>query len=131
MPTSDGPFIVKEEIGLPGDRRYWLCSDPLSGICIGGTHTREASEDYQHALNAAYCLGRDQANLMDAKDIRVWAWLRGDQARGIFLSHGGEGGKFYARLDGGGEDDESVLSDGVGETPGQAISEAARLLPEN
>lgn len=48
-------------------------------------------------------------------------WLRTNDERKIILSHGGDGGKFYANLK---DEDGQYASDGVGEEPQDAIAEA-------
>lgn len=57
-----GPFVVREEIGLPGDKPYWVAIDPKTGICIRGHNSREVAAEDAVALNAAYRLGRDVAS---------------------------------------------------------------------
>lgn len=60
--------------------------------------------------------------MMTEYQIVQW-WLRNDENRKIELSHGGKGGTFYARLV---NADGSVLSDGTGDTPEDAMGSCAR-----
>lgn len=64
MTTDEGPFVVQEVAS--GDKPYWICTDPSTGIGVGGTVSREAAEDVCRALNAAYWRGRNHAKASEA-----------------------------------------------------------------
>lgn len=48
-------------------------------------------------------------------------WIKGHEERKIILSHGGDGGKYYANMK---DEDGQYASDGVGKEPQDAIAEA-------
>lgn len=55
---NDGPFIVREEACLPGDRTRFVAIDPSTGITPGTCEFAEQAIADRIALNAAYWLGR-------------------------------------------------------------------------
>lgn len=52
--------------------------------------------------------------------IALW-WMRNRDDRKIEISHGGTGGKYYAKL----IEDDAVMFDGVGESLEDAVGDAA------
>lgn len=57
IPPDDGPFVVQEQIGLPGDQVVYSAVDPSTGITTGAYAMRCQPESDARALNAAYWLG--------------------------------------------------------------------------
>ena len=54
---NDGPFIVRQEISMPGDRTRYVAIDPSTGITPGSNEFEEQAASDRTALNAAYWLG--------------------------------------------------------------------------
>lgn len=54
---NDGPFIVRQEVVLPGDRTRFVAIDPSTGITPGYNEFEEQAASVRQALNAAYWLG--------------------------------------------------------------------------
>jgi hypothetical protein len=56
-PPAGGPFVVQDQIGLPGDRIVFAAIDPATGITSGAHQERAHAEAEAKALNAAYFKG--------------------------------------------------------------------------
>ena len=68
---SDGPFVVQEQVGLPGDRIVFSAVDPSTGITTGAYAERERAESDAWAMNAAYWLGRNHESHASGKVIEA------------------------------------------------------------
>ena len=68
---SDGPFVVQEQVGLPGDRIVFSAVDPSTGITTGAYAERERAEGDARAMNAAYWLGRNHESYASGKVIEA------------------------------------------------------------
>lgn len=56
-PPAGGPFVVQDQIGLPGDRIVYAAIDPATGITSGAHAERAHAAAEAKALNAAYFKG--------------------------------------------------------------------------